>query len=215
MEVIGTSLLCVIGAPLILLFAAIWHFSGVQCPGCKRRRTIRWVHERKDGGPDRRYNDNYRYCTWCRWNELTGSPRPPPTPDEISAQEAQRVAQQREREARVAREAPVRALVALLKRVAKADRQLTAAERAAIGAHAHRIFPGVVSDRQLELWLDDVDATDTCATYADGIDRAHWPEVLAAAEQLTLADGRATPAERRMLDEVRAALTRREEAERS
>lgn len=58
----------ILGMALMLSFLApaFWYMRD-PCPQCKERWTVRrrWLHERADGNPDRRFNDNYQLCSGC------------------------------------------------------------------------------------------------------------------------------------------------------
>jgi len=47
---------------LLMLLA---YYSRPKCRQCQQRGTIRWHRERVNGGPDRRFRDNFQYCQAC------------------------------------------------------------------------------------------------------------------------------------------------------
>ena len=61
----GEPLTVIILIGLGLLIALAAYFSQTPCPGCKKRGTMKWDKERKDGGPDRRFKENEKRCTAC------------------------------------------------------------------------------------------------------------------------------------------------------
>lgn len=56
---------------IIFLFAAwiVFYYSAPECPNCKTRGTLRYLHQRIDGGPDRRYHNNPQICVKCQWRD--------------------------------------------------------------------------------------------------------------------------------------------------
>lgn len=52
------------GAVIALLVYAAWLLVP-QCRQCQRRGTLRWHRERVNGGPDRRFRENFQYCQAC------------------------------------------------------------------------------------------------------------------------------------------------------
>ena len=127
--------------------------------------------------------------------------------DEQVARDAQAKAEElarylRERE----EERPVKAFVRLMKSVAKADRHLTQAEERSILEGAEALFPGRWQDSHLRFLLSNWDATDTPSTYIAELPFELHAPALALVEQLATADGRATPAEKRKIEEIRGAF---------
>lgn len=197
----GAVALVLIGVPVLLA-----HYGRTPCPNCSRRGTLRWKHVRKDGRPDLRFAVNPRYCVVCRWNSLLGPPPAEPTEAELEARRAAKEAEARSCSERQEREQPARALTSLLVSVAKADRQITTAERDVIIDRVEAFSPGLVERALISSWIDVLDSTRAPEVFARDIDRARWPEVLASVELVSLADGKATPAEKRRVAAIRCVL---------
>lgn len=59
---VGLFIIIFIGAVLGIAYLAM-----PQCPKCQARGTRRHLHQRVDGGPDRRYHYNPEVCGKCDW----------------------------------------------------------------------------------------------------------------------------------------------------
>lgn len=53
-----------IPAALALIFYLAW-LGLPPCRRCGKRGTMRWLREKKGGGPDRRFKENYQFCRAC------------------------------------------------------------------------------------------------------------------------------------------------------
>ncbi len=198
------------------------------CPSCGRRGTVRWQHQRKRGGPDRRYSNNHQFCTACNW---TTAP-PPPDPRVIEREfqeqrerERQRrleLEQQREKERqaiaaaeekerrRVEEEATERTIVWLLKYIAKADRRNAEGEQQFLVEQIHALFPPERHAR-IERWADAL-KVDSAADYdamvgrLRGLPLERRQGIYGSLSAMAEADGKATKAELTRLAKLRQEL---------
>ncbi len=108
-----------VGVPLFLLVLLLGMNAGaVRCPQCGKQRAFH-LHQRKGGGPTRRYKDNPLTCRACGWSELA---------------ERERTAAERRVEAQ--RAATAREKVAAERRAEETQRTATEAQRAAAAQEA-------------------------------------------------------------------------------
>ena len=103
-------------------------------------------------------------------------------------------------------ERPVRAFMRLMKSVSQADRHFTTAEEQAIIRSIRELFSGDWTDADLKHLIRNWDATDSPSAYVIEIPVALRGRALILIEQVALADGRATPAEKRRIADIRAAF---------
>ncbi len=55
----------------IIILVANFYSNLPVCPSCKNKVKLVFLHQRVDGGPDRRYNYNPLVCPYCRINPHT------------------------------------------------------------------------------------------------------------------------------------------------
>lgn len=211
------------------------HLSRAPCPSCGRRGTVRWLQPRRDGGPDRRYSTNYRLCS-CGWSEgevqretvvaqhLAEAHRLARAAEEMrdrrqQAREAERrrcteavEAEQR----RVELEAEERAIIWLLKYIAKADRRNAEGEAQELQRQIDRLFPEgrreIVARWAAELRVDSTDDLHRAIDRLRGLPLDGRAEIYAALETMSVADGKATKSETTRLARIRSALGLGEQA---
>lgn len=63
-QVASSAAAALVAVGFLVAGLAKW-LSRPQCNSCRRRGGVRWLHQRVDGGPDRRYRDNERFCSHC------------------------------------------------------------------------------------------------------------------------------------------------------
>lgn len=191
-----------IGVLLVILVAA--YFGQEQCPACKSRGSVSWRFARKGGGPDLRFKDNAKTCSSCGWeSDAEQRAAAQKVADAASAELQARLAQIEAE----ARDLPVVAFISLLKYVAAADRQFSEAEKDAVVASVHELFPGRWRDGSILRWMEKLPASDAPISFAGQIEVELRPEAWRLISLLAIADGKVTPAEKRRLAEVQAALS--------
>ena len=62
---LGTGTFWLIVLCCVALVVAVVYFTQAKCPACASRGTLCYLHQRVDGGPDRRYNYNPVVCRKC------------------------------------------------------------------------------------------------------------------------------------------------------
>lgn len=187
-----------------------------QCPSCARRGTVRWLHSRVNGGPDRRYATNYRFCTNCNWSE---APAPDPSAAEarlrearqraeamLAAAEEARAVAEAERAAAaeaedqlVEEEATERVIVWLLKYIAVADRRHAAGEKQLLAEQIRALFPPERHSK-VELWADrmrpdSASDYDLFMTHLRGLPIERRQGIYESLLAMADADGKATKSE--------------------
>lgn len=190
------------------------------CPQCQGRGSVRWQHQRVGGGPDRRFAENYQYCSACGWStRVEPDVRPARAPPESNA--AAPVAE-------VAlsglvfeppppppprpEDGGLLAAAFVLRSVGTSDRKFSPAEREAIAATLSEMFSverQAVDEAVASLsgWSPDLSlgwALERCSRLADDQRARLADESLA----LTLADGKATPVESDYAARIASALRR-------
>lgn len=197
-----------------LMFAVAWA-SLPKCPACQKR-TLRWLHQRKGGGPDLRFKENWQNCMACSWTT-----RPSPVvldpPSESAAIPSGRFGLRPSPSAgaaAVVEEASEQRLcaVVLLRAVAVADRRFGAEEREAItramdvlfgadDALARKALAQLNESEMSSLLIVD----DACARL--GRHPAEFRlKVAGLLQEMTHADGRATPKETDVANRLMARL---------
>lgn len=183
-----------------------------------------WAKVNKDGSPDRRFKGN-RQLPICQYadfqlysdsglNEHFTSSSPPLAHAFVAALRAMggraaAAAEQAEDDARDEVLRRVVAVVTVLKAVALADRRVSAAEREALVSSLRRVFPNeptVHNHADHLLTLAEVSPDRLAGAVVVIRDSALRDVVLKEAELLTLADGKATAAEKSRLAELRQTL---------
>lgn len=192
------------GAGLLLVFVVVGYFAQEQCPACKSRGSVSWRFARKGGGRDQRFRDNAKTCSSCGWASDAEQRAATRAAEHAAATELQARLDQIEAEAR---DLPVVAFISLLKYVATADRQFSEAEKQALVASVHELFPGRWSDGSILRWMEKLPATDLAISSAEHIEVSLRPAALRVISHLATVDGKVTPAEKRRLAEVQAALS--------
>ncbi|MEQ8454934.1 MAG: TerB family tellurite resistance protein [Sandaracinaceae bacterium] len=225
----GGAIFFVVALVACMAAALFVHLSREPCPSCGRRGTVRWVHARRDGGPDRRYSTNFRLCG-CGWSEGQ---------EQLEAVVAQRLAdahqlaraaeelrerRQRSHEAERRRraeaveaeqrmvelEAEERAIIWLLKHIAKADRRNAEGEAQELQRQIDRLFPAerrdTVARWAAELRVDSTDDLHRAIDRLRDLPLVGRAEIYAALETMSVADGKATKSETTRLARIRSAL---------
>lgn len=200
---------------IIPLFVFIFFIAWVllpSCPGCERKGTLRWLHQRNGGKPDGRYKNNYQICSRCGWVSPREAER------RSAAEAADRQAQaDRQREAEMlqqeailwASEAPHRAFLWILKYVAMADRRFMEGERQAIFSIVKKIYPQERQSKALR-WVEDLSPDPfnltEMLTIFQGASEDERKDLLRILNDMATADGKATKTELARINEVRKVL---------
>jgi hypothetical protein len=207
------TLLAGIAAGLLVVLPVLVYFGQERCPQCQERGTIRWRHQARRGGPDRRYRDNPRECRRCGYvsgQEVVSPPTGPAARAPIVADTMAALQRLIDQNLAEAGDLPVQHLIRLLKYVAIADRRFRDEERRTIIAAVATFFPGRLPDERVAYWLDLWDPEhDKLAGYVEPF-LTGPPELrealVAAIEAVAVADGKATKSERERIAAIRAAL---------
>ena len=65
--ILGTNTFWLLIVGTVVLGGVIAYFSTSKCPSCEARGTLTHLHQRVDGGQDRRFSYNPVVCRKCDW----------------------------------------------------------------------------------------------------------------------------------------------------
>jgi len=200
------------GLLLFVVILASVYLNQPQCPSCQQRGTVKWIHQRKDGRADQRFNDNYQTCSACGWvSEWEQQRQFQEASERERAHKKQKLAKEYAENQRklTTLEAVPRSCVWLLKYVALADRRYKPEESKLIAEHVSYMFHELRQEEALA-WADSLkpvvnDFLPTLATVREqGVEIS--ASLMLAIEELANADGKATPAEIQRIDMIRTGL---------
>jgi len=202
-------LIITISLVVVALSGLVIHYSMTPCPSCERRGSLWWLHQKKGGGPDRRYKANYQLCRSCGWTEL----------DElladVEAREQKRhrhpargVTGEAASEARLLEAEQVeRSVIWVLKYLARAEHRLAEGEKQRLFDVVEKLIP---VKRQLDLWaradplgVDSLPELEKNIAVLADLSKTERRQYYGMMETMAAMDGEATESEEARLKIIR------------